>query len=58
MEPIEFVNLEIYLHDTQTPSDTRILLENFIGMIMVCVVYIVICLIVNIIMGYDDDEIE
>ena len=51
MEPIEFVNLEIYLHDTQTPSDTRILLENFIGMIMVCVVY-------NIIMGYDDDEIE
>lgn len=34
MEPIEDVNLEIYLHDTQTPSDTRILQENFIGMIM------------------------
>lgn len=34
VEPLEDVNIEIYLHDTQTPSDTRILQENFIGMIM------------------------
>ena len=33
-EVVEDVNLEIYLHDTQTPEDTRILKENFIGMII------------------------
>ena len=33
-EPIEDVNLEICLHDTQTPTDTRLLRENFIGMII------------------------
>ena len=34
VESIDDVNIEIYLHDTQIPSDTRILQENFIGMIM------------------------
>jgi len=33
-EKIEDVTIDIYLHDTQTPDDTRILKENFIGMII------------------------
>lgn len=33
-ESIEDANLEICVHDTQTPSDTRLLRENFIGMII------------------------
>lgn len=33
-ESVEEATLEICVHDTQSPSDTRLLRENFIGMII------------------------
>ena len=33
-ELIDDISIEVYLHDTQNPDDTRILKENFIGMLI------------------------